>query len=87
MLSISVAYPGFQQGYCLRSGPIRKVRGGGGGCRLHQVRYEKWWGDRGGGGGTPVESASGPIRKVAECSPLQAPPWIRKEGAFGTQQI
>ena len=25
-----VAYPGFQRGGCLRSGPIRKVGGGGG---------------------------------------------------------
>ena len=26
-----MAYPGFQRGGCLRSGPIRKVGGGGGG--------------------------------------------------------
>ena len=45
-----VAYPGFQRGGCLRSGPIRKV--GGGGSPL-QVRYTKSVG--GGGGGSPLQ--------------------------------
>ena len=47
MGAAAVAYPGFQRGGCLRSGPIRKVgRGGGGGGgptaadRLHH-RYVK----------------------------------------------
>ena len=43
-----MAYPGFQRGVCLRSGPIQKVGGG------LQVQYTKSGG--GGGGG-----ASGPI--------------------------
>ena len=30
-----VAYPGFQRGGCLRSGPIRKVGRGGGGGAVH----------------------------------------------------
>ena len=51
----AVAYPGFQRGGCLRSGPIRKV----GGCSSLQVRYEKW-----GGGGGGVQFTSDPIRKV-----------------------
>ena len=72
----TVAYLGFQRGGCLRSGPIRKVGGGGGGEAL-QVRYtksgegggasgpiyEKWGGGGGGGGGGGAggQSASGPI--------------------------
>ena len=50
-----MAYPGFQRGGCLRSGPIRKVGEGGGGggeCPL-QVRYTKSGG--GGGGGIPLQ--------------------------------
>ena len=51
-----VAYPGFQREGCLRSGPIRKVGGGGASGPI----YEKWEGGRrfrsdirkvGGGGG------------------------------------
>ena len=34
----AVAYPGFLREGCLRSGPIQKVGGGGGGIPL-QVRY------------------------------------------------
>ena len=56
-----MAYPGFQREGCLRSGPIRKVGGGGGGAL--QVRYTKSGGalqvrytKSGGEGG-----ASGPI--------------------------
>ena len=40
-----MAYPGFQRGGCLRSGPIQKVGGGG----ALQVRYTKS-GEAGGGG-------------------------------------
>ena len=70
----SVAYPGFQRGGCLSSGPIRKVGGGavhfrsdirkvggGGGGRggnSLQARYEKWCGGGGGGGGGPVRFRS-----------------------------
>ena len=51
-----VAYPGFQRGGCLRSGPIRKVGGGGGAVHFRsdirkvggggggnslRIRYEK----------------------------------------------
>ena len=50
-----MAYPGFQRGGCLSSGPIRKAGGGGGCCRF-LARYEK------GGGG--VLSVSSPIRKA-----------------------
>ena len=63
-----MAYPGFQRGGCLRSGPIRKV----GGSPL-QVRYTKSGGGGGGGGGGG-QFASGPIRKVGGgrgASPLQ----------------
>ena len=42
------AYPGFQRGGCLRSGPIRKV---GGGQSTSGPKYEKWGGGGGGGGG------------------------------------
>ena len=59
-----VAYPGFQRGGCLKSGPHTKSEGGG----ALQVRYTKSggasgpiyekWGGRGGGGGG---GASGPI--------------------------
>ena len=65
-----MAYPGFQRGGHLRSGPIRKVGGGGasplqvrytksgeGGNSL-RVQYEKWGRAGEGGGG---HSASGPI--------------------------
>ena len=56
-----MAYPGFQRGGCLRSGPIRKV-GGGGGSPL-QVRYTKSvWGairlrsdTKSGGGASPLQ--------------------------------
>ena len=41
-----MAYPGFQRGGCLRSGPIRKVEGGGGGG----VRSDTKSGGGGGGG-------------------------------------
>ena len=51
-----MAYPGFQRGGCLSSGPIRKAGGGGGGCCRFLAQYEK----RGGGG---VLSVSGPVRK------------------------
>ena len=51
-----MAYPGFQRGGCLRSGPIRKVGGGGGEQSTSGSIYEKC-----GGGG---QFASGPIRKV-----------------------
>ena len=57
-----MAYPGFQRGGCLRSGPIRKVCGGqstsgpiyekwGVGDSPLQVRYTKSGGGGGGGGG------------------------------------
>ena len=42
-----MAYPGFQRGGCLRSGPIRKVGGGGGQSTSGQI-YEKWGGWGGG---------------------------------------
>ena len=45
----AVAYPGFLREGCLRSGPIQKVGGGGGGAL--QVRYTK----SGGGGGIPLQ--------------------------------
>ena len=45
----AVAYPGFQRGGCLSSGPIRKAGWGGGGCCRFLARYEKR--GRGGGGG------------------------------------
>ena len=44
-----MAYPGFQRGVCLRSGPIQKVGGGASGPDIRKV---------GGGGG---RCASGPI--------------------------
>ena len=58
-----VAYPGFQRGGCLRSGPIRKVWGGqstsgpiyekwGVGDSPLQVRYTK---SGGGGGDSPLQ--------------------------------
>ena len=52
---LTVAYPGFQQGGCLRSGPIRKVGGGGGGGGGSplQVPYTKSGGEG--------QSTSGPI--------------------------
>ena len=57
-----MAYPGFQRGGCLRSGPIRKVGGGGGGQSTSGpiYMYEKWE-----GGGT-VHFRSD-IRKVCVC--------------------
>ena len=42
-----MAYPGFQRGGCLRSGPIRKVGGGS----ASGPRYENWGVGGGGGGG------------------------------------
>ena len=43
-----MAYPGFQRGGCLRSGPIRKVGegggGGGGAVSASGPIYEKWEG-------------------------------------------
>ena len=76
-----VAYPGFQRGGCLRSGPIRKVEGGGGGQSTSGPIYEKW----GEGGAVHFRSdirkvgqfASGPIRKVGGQSD------IRKVGGGG----
>ena len=52
-----MAYPGFQRGGCLSSGPIRKAGGGGGGggCCRFLAQYEergRWL------------SVSGPIRKT-----------------------
>ena len=45
-----VAYPGVQRGGCLRSGPIRKVEGGGGGGQSTSGPiYEKW------GEGSPLQ--------------------------------
>ena len=51
------AYPGFQRGGCLRSGPIRKVGGGGAVHFRSEIRKV-------GGGGGRGQFASGPIRKV-----------------------
>ena len=42
-----MAYPGFQRGGCLSSGPIRKVGGGGGGA-------VGFWPDTKSGGGGAV---------------------------------
>ena len=75
-----MAYPGFQRGGCLRSGPIQKVGG------ALQVRYTKSGGGGGGGGGCtsgPIyekweggHSASGPIplgtQKISTCTYLRA---------------
>ena len=72
----TVAYPGFQRGGCLRSGPIRKV-GGGGGAVHFRVRYTK---SGGGGGG---QFASGPIRKVGGHFRSD----IRKVGREGALQV
>ena len=60
-----VAYPGYQRRGCLRSGPIRKVGGGGNstsgpiyekreGDSPLQVRYTKSGGGGGGGGNSPI---------------------------------
>ena len=49
-----MAYPGFQRGGCLRSGPIRKVGGGGGGAVHFRSDIRKV----GGGGGGPVRFRS-----------------------------
>ena len=43
---VSVAYPGFQREGCLRSGPIQKVWGGGGGGGASGPIYEKWGGPK-----------------------------------------
>ena len=51
---MSGAYPGFQRGGCLRSGPIRKVGA------VHFRSDIRKVGEGGGGG----QFASGPIRKV-----------------------
>ena len=70
-----VAYPGFQRGGCLRSGPIRKVWGGqstsgpiyekwGVGDSPLQVRYTKSGGEGGGGGGGGDSHFRSDIRKV-----------------------
>ena len=50
----AVAYPGFQREGCLRSGPIHKVGGRGGG-RASGPIYEKWGGGGGGGGGRALQ--------------------------------
>ena len=49
-----MAYPGFQRGGCLRSGPIRPIRkaGGGGGGVLSVSGPIRKAGGGGGGGGT-----------------------------------
>ena len=66
-----MAYPGFQRGGCLRSGPIQKVGGG-----ALQVLYTK-----SGGGG---HSASGPIPlgtlKISTCTYLRATSHARTNG-------
>ena len=53
-----MAYPGFQRGGCLSTGPIRKAGGGGGGGG----GAVGFWPDTKSGGG--VLSVSGPIRKA-----------------------
>ena len=70
-----MAYPGFQRGVCLRSGPIQKV-GGGASVPI----YEKW----GGGGALQVRyTKSGGALQVrytkSGAIPLQIP--------LGTQKI
>ena len=81
-----VAYPGFQRGGCLRSGPIRKVGGGGASGPIRKVGgggggasgpiYEKWGGNSlrhekwGWGGGGPFRFGSGPIPST--CTYLRA---------------
>ena len=57
-----MAYPGFQRGGCLSSGPIRKA-GGGGGVLSVSARYEKRVGGGGGGGGVLSVSARYEKRK------------------------
>ena len=49
-----VAYPGFQRGGCLRSGPIRKVERGGGGAVHFRSDIRKV----GGGGGVAIRFGS-----------------------------
>ena len=67
VLYTSVAYPGFQRGGCLRSGPIRK---GGGGGAVHfrsDIRKVGGWGQFAAGGGGAIhfrsdtKSGGGPI--------------------------
>ena len=74
--AFTMAYPGFQRGGCLSSGPIRKASGGGGGGVLSvsgPVRKAGgggggavgfWPGTKIGGGGGGVLSVSGPVRKA-----------------------
>ena len=76
-----VAYPGFQRGGCLRSGPIRKVGGGGGGAI--RFRSDTKRGGRGGGrfrsdirnvGGGQFASDPIPLgtQKISTCTYLRA---------------
>ena len=58
-----MAYPGFQRGGCLRSGPIREGWGGGGAVGFWPDTNVGGGGGGGGGGGV-VLSASGLIQKV-----------------------
>ena len=68
-----MAYPGFQRGGCLRSGPIRKV-GEGGGVSASGPIYEKW----GGGGGGAFRFRSDTFvplfgtQKISTCTYLRA---------------
>ena len=49
-----MAYTGFQRGGCLRSGPIRKVGGVGGGAVHFRSDIRK--GGGGGGGDSPLQA-------------------------------
>ena len=53
--AFTMAYPGFQRGGCLSSGPIRKAGGGG---------AVGFWPGTKSGGGVGVLSVSGPVRKA-----------------------